>query len=471
MHDNGYLMRSTFAFTYLKALPIIALAVLVCFSCTKIHLSPEPPPVDSIPPVVVPTPPNLAGQPNIILILADDIGYEVPTFNGGQSYSTPNLDRIAANGLRFTNCFAMPLSSPSRFMLTTGKYNFRNYTKWGVMNQSEVTLSNLLHNAGYTTCVAGKWQFDGGEASIKAFGYDKYCVWNAFKSGDEEEAEFGTSYKDPTVYQDGTYLGTDSVVTGQYGIDIFNRYVTNFIDSNKNHPFFIYYPIPIAHAPFSPTPDDEKYAGWISKRGKSDTSLYRSMVHYMDKAIDSVIEKVKAAGLADNTVILFASDNGTPAEIISIYKNRKVAGGMGSTSVYGTHVPLVAYCPGSITPGTCSAFIDFTDFLPTIIGLANTTIPAGFVTDGISFRNQLFQSSLANRYYLYSYFFPHPEYPTTIQREYVQDTMYKYYDNGYGFFNVSSDPAEESKINGSTLTQDQQKIISGFRKVIDSIHP
>ncbi len=462
---NKYLMRS-FAFTYTKVFSALPAILLLSLSCTKIHFEPNP-----VPPVVVPAPPALTGQPNIILIVADDIGFEVPTFNGGQSYNTANLDALAANALRFTNCFAMPLSSPSRFMLMTGKYTFRNYTRWGSMNPSETTMANLLHDAGYTTCVAGRWQFDGGDASIKALGYDKYCVWDAFKYGDEEEADFGTSYKDPTIYQNGTYLGTDSILTGTYGVDVFNQYVRNFIDSNKNRPFFVYYPLPLAHAPFSPTPDDPQYANWVSKKGKSDTMYFRSMVHYMDKAIDSVVQQVKKAGLEQNTIIIFTSDNGTSSQIVSKYNYKNITGGMGSTTTYGTHVPLFVYCPGSILPGICNDFIDFTDFLPTIVGLSNTMLPVTFTTDGLSFRNRIFQPKFTGRNYLYSYFFPHPEYPTTIQREYVQDTMYKYYNDGYGFYNIANDPYELTKLNGSTITQDEERRAGAFRKVIDSIHP
>src|SRR5690349_12505837 len=98
-------------------------------------------------------------KPNIIFILADDVGYEVPTYSGGQSYSTPNLDFMAAGGTQFTECHASPLCSPSRFMLMTGKYNFRNYTHWGVMNFNQQTLANLAKAAGYSTCISGKWQF------------------------------------------------------------------------------------------------------------------------------------------------------------------------------------------------------------------------------------------------------------------------------------------------------------------------
>ena len=98
-------------------------------------------------------------KPNIIFIVGDDIGYEIPTIDGGKSYSTPNIDKLAQDGMRFTQCRSAALCSPSRFMLLTGKYNFRNYTKWGEMNSKEKTFATLLRKGGYTTYAAGKWQF------------------------------------------------------------------------------------------------------------------------------------------------------------------------------------------------------------------------------------------------------------------------------------------------------------------------
>src|SRR4029077_21044933 len=91
---------------------------------------------------------NSFSKPNIIVILADDIGYEIPTYTGGQSYSTPNLDFMAANGTRFTQAHSAPLCSPSRFMLLTGKYNFRNYTTWGKMDISQRTFANIAKSNG-----------------------------------------------------------------------------------------------------------------------------------------------------------------------------------------------------------------------------------------------------------------------------------------------------------------------------------
>jgi len=109
---------------------------------------------------------------NVIIFLMDDIGYEVPTYTGGQSYQTPNLDVAAANGLTYPYCHSAPLCSPSRFMLLTGKYNMQNYTVWGIMDPSNKTIANMFREAGYATCVTGKWQLNGGIASILALGFD-----------------------------------------------------------------------------------------------------------------------------------------------------------------------------------------------------------------------------------------------------------------------------------------------------------
>ncbi|HEX5151338.1 MAG TPA: sulfatase-like hydrolase/transferase, partial [Parafilimonas sp.] len=101
-------------------------------------------------------------KPNIILILADDIGYKSLTCNGGNLYSTPNIDKLAKQGMRFTQCHASPSCSPSRHLLLTGKYNFRNYIEWGKMDPNEKTIGNMLKDAGYKTGFFGKDQLDGG---------------------------------------------------------------------------------------------------------------------------------------------------------------------------------------------------------------------------------------------------------------------------------------------------------------------
>ncbi len=108
-------------------------------------------------------------KPNIVLIMADDLGYECIGANGGESYQTPVLDELAANGVRFEHVYAQPLCTPTRVQLLTGIYNVRNYTGFGLLDKDETTFANLFKNAGYATCIVGKWQLGGGGAGPELF--------------------------------------------------------------------------------------------------------------------------------------------------------------------------------------------------------------------------------------------------------------------------------------------------------------
>src|SRR3954451_20359324 len=119
---------------------------------------------------------NRTGRPNIILFLANDVGYEVPTFTGGHSYQTPTLDMMAANGIFFTHTYRHPDGFPSRLAFYTGKYNFRNYDAWAHYSYQEKTFANMLSDAGYKTCYVGKWQQADGDYGITHRGWQKYRV-------------------------------------------------------------------------------------------------------------------------------------------------------------------------------------------------------------------------------------------------------------------------------------------------------
>ena len=116
-------------------------------------------------------------KPNILLIMADDMGYECVGANGGGSYQTPTLDALSRRGLRFTRCHSQPICTPSRVQIMTGIYNHRNYIEFGLLDSGAVTFANLLQQQGYATCVAGKWQLKGGLKGPHGFGFDEYCLW------------------------------------------------------------------------------------------------------------------------------------------------------------------------------------------------------------------------------------------------------------------------------------------------------
>lgn len=413
-------------------------------------------------------------KPNIVFILFDDIGSEVPTCYGGQSYQTPNMDMLAQQGIRFTQCYGSPSCSPSRFMLMTGKYNFRNYTLWGKMNPDEKTFATLLRDAGYATYVAGKWQFDGGDASIHSLGFNDYTVWLPFAG-----VPLGSHYKSPTIYTQASYLDP-SLTLDKYGEDIFTDSVLQFIDSNRERNFFVYFPITLSHSPFGPTPDDSAaFANWTSNN-PSDTTYFPSMVKYMDKKVGQVVDHLKELGLFDNTIILIAGDNGTSGYITSTNNGQRIRGGKGKTNVFGTKLPLIVSCPNLISnPGYVdTTLVDFTDFLPTFADAAGISVPAEYgIIDGKSFYPQL-QGDFSNiRSWVFNHFQPaHEDEGGFAKTDLVQSRLerwantsqYKLYDSTYYFYDIIRDPYEKKPL--TRLTPAQRQIRNNLFAVISSMH-
>ena len=172
-------------------------------------------------------------KPNVILIMADDLGYETLGTYGGQSYSTPNLDRLAQTGMRFDYCYSTPLCTTSRVQLMTGKYNFRNYIGFGLLDPGEVTFGHLMKEAGYNTCVVGKWQLYGNARQRKLAGrggalpldagFDSWCLW--------QMKDRGFRYKDPTLDIDSAGLVN---FPRDYGPDVFARYIDGYLEKNRD---------------------------------------------------------------------------------------------------------------------------------------------------------------------------------------------------------------------------------------------
>ena len=425
-----------------------------------------------------------AAPPNIILILADDIGYEIPTYTGGQSYSTPNLDYIAAHGVQFTEAHTSPLCSPSRTMLLTGKYNFRNYTTWGTLDTSNHMIANLLKKKGYTTCMAGKWQFDGGDASIRAFGFDRYLVTNPFNVDFAEDGAL-KFYKDPQIYEKGAYW-PDSKTKGKYGDDIIRDYMFNYIDSvtalPTRKPFFIYWATNLVHEPFCPTPDDPQFASWNSNKKKSpgDSVYFPSMVKYEDKLVGQLLNKLKDDKITGRTLILWLGDNGTTADIHSVWNGQVVGGAKSSTTEAGTHVPMVAYMPGRIqTHATDTSLVSLVDFINTIGDAAGVTIPKNYGTmDGISFYNQMFGDYSSVRPWLFCHFVGAGKNETNplYLRRWIQDHTYKQYDSvpnpGFSkkFYNIVADPSEDHPIANKNMTPQQKQLSNQYLKTMSTLH-
>ena len=376
-------------------------------------------------------------KPNLILIMADDLGYECIGANGGTSYKTPVLDQLAATGMRFEHCHVQPLCTPTRVQLMTGISNVRNYINFGHMDPKCVTFGNILKQAGYATCITGKWQLGQDPELPKKFGFDEHCLWQHTRRP-PRYANAGLEING--VEKDGT--------NGEYGPDMVNDYALDFIGRKKDAPFFLYYPMMLTHDPYQATPDsadwDPKLTG--EKAGRSEKH-FADMVTYMDKLIGRLVAKLDELGLRENTLLLFLGDNGTGRGTQSMMGDKTVIGGKGLLNHRGTHVPLIVNQPGVVPAGrVCPDLVDSTDFLPTLCEATSAPLPEGLKLDGRSFWPQLKGEKGTPREWRYCWYAPRD----TFEGEFAANHDFKLYRDGR-FFDLRTDLEETKPLKPDTL--------------------
>jgi arylsulfatase A len=395
-------------------------------------------------------------RPNVILILADDFGYECVGANGSTSYKTPHLDRLAAEGMRFARCYAQPLCTPTRVQLMTGIYNVRNYVDFGHMDPKATTFAHLLKRAGYATGIAGKWQLGSDLELPRTFGFDEHCLW--------QHTRRPSRYKNPGLEINGKQVDFKS---GEYGPDIVNDWAIDFIRRHRNGPFFLYYPMMLTHAPFEPTPDSDDYAdGGKEKKGTAkaptENQHFGEMVAYLDKLTGKLVDELEALKLRDKTLILFLGDNGTGVGVRSKLGERTVDGGKGRLTAAGMHVPLIANWPGRIAGGRVSQdLVDTTDFLPTICEAAHVEVPADLRIDGRSFFPQLAGQPGKPRDWYYCWYAPQGKFVG----EFAAGERYKLYRDGR-LFDAIADPQERRPLDESALDESARAAKKKLERVL-----
>jgi arylsulfatase A len=330
-------------------------------------------------------------RPNIVLIMADDMGYESLSVNGSESCKSPNLDELAAGGVRFNNCFSNPICTPSRAKIMTGQYNVRNYVKFGLLDRGQTTFAHQLKVAGYTTCIAGKWQLGKQSDAPQHFGFEYSCLWQHTRSGRSKEngKTFDRRFVNPQLEFNST---EKDYVHGEYGPQVCTDFVCNFIDKNKEKPFLVYYPMILTHCPFDPTPDstdwDPKRLGSTTYKGdRNDPQRhFRDMVAYADKLVGQIVAQLEKSGVRDNTLLIFTGDNGTDKPIVTPWNGTKVVGGKGTVTDEGTRVPMIASWPAGIKQSgrVVDDLVEFCDVMPTLCEVTGAKLPANYPGDGSS---------------------------------------------------------------------------------------
>lgn len=334
-------------------------------------------------------------RPNIIFILMDDAGPDSLGCYGSEQFAqtTPQIDKLAAEGLRFTRCFAGPMCSPSRYQLMTGQYPFRNgcvaavgmYDYSASPNRPSTALT--LQKAGYYTVAAGK---------------DVEIV----RSGNDEYIGQGTGF----YWQAGEYrqqlpgksVEKISKPEGVYFPNILQKYVLDRLDAcaKKDQPFFIFYSMMNPHGLGGAKPYTQRTPDSDPADFNNDQALFRDNMEYIDKAVGEVVERLKKLSLLDNTLILIASDNGAIMANQSKMRDpasgtyRKIDGHKSDLREGNREgaclVPLIAYWPDQIRkPAVINDVVDFTDILTTYAELAGTKIPDEWTVDGHSFAGLL----------------------------------------------------------------------------------
>ncbi len=329
--------------------------------------------------------PAWAAAPNIVFIMADDLGPEWISSYGGDGIETPNIDKLAQGGMSFDNAYSMPQCTPTRVTLLTGQYPFRHgwtnhwdVPRWGAGchfdPKHNISVARLLRNAGYATAIAGKWQINDFRVQpdiLEQHGFDEWSVWTGGEGGNPQSDE---RYWDPYVY---TSRSSSRTYTGSFGPDIFNGFLADFVERHRDRPMFLYYPMALTHGPLVATPH-EPFA---------DTSLekHKAMVRYTDYLVGRLVKALDDSGVRGNTIVIFTTDNGTSGRIRGSLNGRTVQGGKAKLTENGPRQPFIVNGPGLVPAGTrTDELTDFSDLLPTFCELAGAALPAGVELDGKS---------------------------------------------------------------------------------------
>ncbi|MHC4471983.1 MAG: sulfatase-like hydrolase/transferase [Planctomycetota bacterium] len=322
-------------------------------------------------------------RPNVVLIVADDLGYADVGFHGCEDVPTPSIDSIAAGGVRFTNGYVTcSVCSPTRAGLVTGRYQQRfghEFNTGGIREDwsdvglpvSETTLAEVLDKAGYATGAVGKWHLGReGKFHPQARGFDEFF---GFLGG-------GRSYFDRTRGESDTLLrGREAVPWKEYLTDAFGREAEAFVKRHKEEPFFLYLTFNAVHTPMQATQD------YLDRFPKVEGTrrTYAAMLSSMDDAIGRVLTALSTHGLREDTLVVFLSDNGGPTRA-NASRNDPLRGGKGSMYEGGIRVPLAIRWPGRLPKGAVyEKPVVSLDLFATAVAAAGAKPPEGRRIDGV----------------------------------------------------------------------------------------
>lgn len=352
-------------------------------------------------------------RPNIVLIMSDDVSPDLYGCYGNQDVNTPNIDRIAREGVQFDTAWACAICSPTRAMIMTGRYANRtgfyhnNLKLFRGDNSADLhkhhhSFGKLAKQAGYTTAIAGKWHLGKGTPYSETGGFDEYCLWESkgeikklqgspVHKGAWENETTTARYWHPGIVKNHKLLDTKP---DDYGPQIFTDFVCDFMTRNKKGPFLAYYPMVAPHGTRKGPPTTPLH-GEIGDIGEGLVSgekkaRFSAINEYIDVLVGQIIKQAEDLGILDNTIIIYCSDNGTG----STAKSRGVE--------RGCRVPFVAFGGPVKQRGLTAEITDLSDVLPTVVDYAGGKIPKDYEIDGKSLKPFLNGESDEHRDWIYS---------------------------------------------------------------------
>lgn len=331
--------------------------------------------------------------PNIVIIYGDDLGYGDLGSYGHPSIRTPHLDRLANEGLRFTDFYsASPVCTPSRAALLTGRYAIRSGMvgrrgvlfpeSHGGLPDGEITIAELLHGRGYATAHIGKWHLGihaGSRPNDQGFDQSFGLPYSNDMDGTTSDANQHSGDADPDktfwnvpLLRDGVEIERpvdQTTLTQRYTDE-----AVGFIREHAGRPFFLHFAHSFPHVPLFASPEF---------KGRSPRGIYGDVVEEIDASVGAVIAALREAGVAENTLVVFTSDNGPwLTKGLQGGSAGLLRDGKGTTWEGGQRVPGIAWWPGRIAPGVTDAFASTLDLFPTAAALAGVPLPTDRQIDG-----------------------------------------------------------------------------------------
>ncbi len=353
-----------------------------------------------------------AAKPNIVFILADDLGFAEIGANGADRYKTPNIDSLAKTGVRFNHFYTAPLCGPSRALILLGRYAFRT----GAVTQdacasiirtgekAEVMIPTVLKKAGYTTAMIGKWGqlLPSGDAA--EWGFDHMMsfkasgiYWNkaAAASWVKKYGLDGDKFGEGGVRANPGPYNIDAkklmMADNEYMPDLMHKDAMAFINEHKDKPFFLYYSMSHVHSQILPTPDSTPPSPGLDAAARY-AQVYNDNITYMDKLVGKLLAELERLKLRDNTVVFFMGDNGTAkaASDLATIGGRRLIGQKGGMEEGGGLVPFIISWRGVTPAGRLSENLtDASDLLPTFAEIAGAPLPENRIIDGKSLFPQI----------------------------------------------------------------------------------